>query len=160
MQRLRTEIRDRFRQLLAALTFLHERCIFHRNITPSNVFIDLVTNTVKLSDFSTCRVIDVPLRPYSPEDPKLRSQSSREARRLWYRAPELLLRQRIYSPQVDSWSVGTLLGEAARGEALFPSESEVDHLFRVFRLCGTPTKDHWPQAVSLPDFSPRFPVYS
>ena len=29
------------------------------------------------------------------------------------------------------WAVGCLLVEAAVGEALFPSESEIEHLFKV-----------------------------
>jgi len=157
--RLRAEIRERIGQLLQAVAFLHGRGIFHRNITPPNVLIALPAGTVKLCDFACGRVLDSPLRPYSPEDPKLRPQSSREARRLWYRAPELLLRQPAYGPAVDIWGVGVLMAEAARGEALFPSESEIDHLFRIFRFAGTPGRDHWPQAVAYPTFSPRFPVY-
>ena len=42
------------------------------------------------------KFITVPLVAYTPEDPKDRERSGREARRLWYRAPELLLRKSIY----------------------------------------------------------------
>jgi hypothetical protein len=34
---------------------------------------------------------------YTPEDPKERDRSGREARRLWYRAPELLFRKASYT---------------------------------------------------------------
>jgi len=56
---------------------------------------------------------------YTPEDPKERERSGREARRLWYRAPELLLRKREYSLEVDMWSVGCLLAELALAMPLF-----------------------------------------
>jgi serine/threonine protein kinase len=56
---------------------------------------------------------------YTPEDPKERERSGREARRLWYRAPELLLRKREYSLEVDMWSVGCVLAELALAMPLF-----------------------------------------
>ena len=30
---------------------------------------------------------------------------------LWYRAPELLLGQRLYSTAVDAWSIGCIMAE-------------------------------------------------
>ena len=63
---------------------------------------------------------------YTPEDPKERERSSREARRLWYRAPELLFRKEIYSTEVDMWSIGCLLGEISIAEPLFPGDSEIE----------------------------------
>jgi len=80
-------------------------------------------------------------------------------RRLWYRAPELILRDEIYGPKVDMWSVGCLLVEAASGRAPFQSDSEIDHLFRVFRTIGTPTLSTWPEVVATKNFSPKFPIY-
>jgi len=155
----RVEIITKFRQLLNGLTFVHHQGLIHRNLKPDNIFIDL-GGVVKIGDFTTTRMLDVPLQAYTPEDPKERDRSGREMRRLWYRAPELILRDDIYGPAVDSWSVGCLLAEAATGNALFHSDSEIDHLFRTFRLVGTPTKDSWPEVVALKNFSPKFPVYS
>lgn len=152
------EIKGNFRQLLAALSHAHGRGVMHRNLKPDNVFID-DQGTVKLGDFSTSRMIDLPLRPYTPEDPKERQRSGREARRLWYRAPELILRAKVYGPEVDMWSVGCLLAEAATGRPAFQSDDEIDHLFRIFRLVGTPTASSWPEAMTMSNFSPRFPMY-
>jgi len=42
------------------------------------------------------KFVSVPLVTFTPEDPKDRERSGREARRLWYRAPELLFRKYIY----------------------------------------------------------------
>jgi len=152
------DIRVKFRQLLTGLSHVHHQGVMHRNLKPDNIFLD-AQGTVKLGDFTTTRMLDLPFQAYTPEDPKERDRSGREMRRLWYRAPELILRDDIYGPKVDAWSVGCLLAEAATGKALFQSDSEVDHLFRVFRMMGTPTAATWPEAVCMKNFSPKFPVY-
>jgi hypothetical protein len=53
-----------------------------------------------------------------------------------------------------------LIAEAAAGKPLFPSDSEIDHIFRVFRVAGTPTLKDWPEVVTMKNFSPNFPIYS
>lgn len=83
-------------------------------------------DVIKLSDFSLSRIATVPHFSYTPEDPKERERSGREARRLWYRAPELLFRKKFYSFEVDIWSAGCLLAEMALGEPLFNGESEIE----------------------------------
>mmetsp|Transcript_24083 Transcript_24083/g.74860 ORF Transcript_24083/g.74860 Transcript_24083/m.74860 type:complete len:928 (+) Transcript_24083:55-2838(+) len=154
-----SDIRGKFRQLLTGLSYVHHQGVMHRNLKPDNIFLDL-QDTVKLGDFTTTRMLDIPFQAYTPEDPKERDRSGREMRRLWYRAPELILRDDIYGPKVDTWSVGCLLAEAATGRALFQSDSEIDHLFRVFRLVGTPTASSWPEVITMKNFSPKFPIYS
>lgn len=153
------EIRGHFRQLVCGLSYVHHNGIMHRNLKPDNVFID-AHGTVKLGDFTTTRMLDIPFQAYTPEDPKERDRSGREMRRLWYRAPELILRDEIYGPKVDTWSVGCLIAEAATGKALFQSDSEIDHLFRIFRLIGTPTVATWPDMATMRHFSPKFPLYT
>jgi serine/threonine protein kinase len=153
------DIQVKFRQLLTGLSYVHHRGVMHRNLKPDNIFLD-EQSVVKIGDFTTTRMLDIPFQPYTPEDPKERDRSGREMRRLWYRAPELILRDDIYGPKVDTWSVGCLLAEAASGKALFPSDSEVDHLFRVFRVVGTPSMAAWPEVLTMKNFSPKFPSYS
>jgi len=153
------DIRVKFRQVLTGLSHLHHQGIMHRNLKPDNLFLDL-NGTVKLGDFTTTRMLDIPFQAYTPEDPKERDRSGREMKRLWYRAPELVLRDEIYGPKVDAWSVGCLLAEAASGRPLFQSDSEIDHLFRVFRTLGTPTPASWPEVVGMKNFSPKFPIYA
>jgi len=68
----------------------------HRNLKPENILIDGSQN-VTLSDFSMSRLVDALNTEFTPEDPKERDRSGREARRLWYRAPELLMRRTMYS---------------------------------------------------------------
>jgi serine/threonine protein kinase len=153
-------IRSAFRQLCEGLAYMHHQGIFHRNLKADNVFIDKVANgTVKIADFATSRAWEYPLQAYTPEDPKERDRSGREARRLWYSAPERILRLKRYGPEVDMWAVGCLLVEAAVGDALFPSESEIEHLFKVFRFVGTPDPMAWPDILLSKCWTARFPVY-
>ncbi len=113
----------------------------HRNLKSDNVLVSS-NEEVKLSDFSLSRIVLVPHVAYTPEDPKERERSGREARRLWYRPPELLYRKNMYSFEVDIWAIGCLLGEIALGgDALFNGESEIEQLFKIYRFTGTPDSD-------------------
>ena len=80
---------------------------------------------------------------------------------LWYRAPEVLLGSRHYSTAIDMWSVGCIFAEMVlRGAPLFPGDSEIDQIFKIFRLLGTPNEESWPGVSQLPDYKPSFPQWS
>jgi serine/threonine protein kinase len=79
---------------------------------------------------------------------------------LWYRAPEVLLGSRHYAPPVDVWAVGTIFVEMVNKRPLFPGDSEIDELYRIFRGLGTPTDDVWPGVSSLPDYAMTFPKWA
>jgi len=96
---------------------------------------------VKLCDFSLSRLEGKPAYTYTPEDPKERERSGREARRLWYRAPEMLLRKSRYSTEIDCWSIGCIFAELAIGTPLFDGDSEIEHLFKIYALTGAPSKE-------------------
>jgi serine/threonine protein kinase len=155
----RCGIQQKFREVCNGLSYLHNNGLMHRNLKPDNIFLTEM-GVVKIGDFTTSRMLDIPFQAYTPEDPKERDRSGREMRRLWYRAPELILRQEIYGPKGDLWSVGCLIAEAAAGKPLFPSDSEIDHLFRVFRVAGSPTLESWPEVITMKNFSPQLPIYS
>ena len=53
---------------------------------------------------------------------------------LWYRAPEVLLGCQRYACPVDIWSVGCIFAEMVTKKPLFHGDSEIDQLFRIFRL--------------------------
>lgn len=78
---------------------------------------------------------------------------------LWYRAPEILLGGKQYSVPVDIWSVGTIIPEMVTGQPLFPGDSEIDELFRIFRVRGTPNDHMWPGVSRLPNYKPEFPQW-
>jgi cyclin-dependent kinase 2 len=78
---------------------------------------------------------------------------------LWYRAPEILLGGKQYSVPVDIWSVGTIIPEMVTGQPLFPGDSEIDELFKIFRLLGTPNEGLWEGVSQLPDYKAEFPKW-
>jgi len=78
---------------------------------------------------------------------------------LWYRSPEILLGGRQYSTGVDMWSVGCIFAEMCTRKPLFPGDSEIDEIFKIFRILGTPNEQDWPGVTSFPDFKPSFPKW-
>ena len=74
----------------------------------------------------------------------------------WYRAPEILLGSQKYSCPIDIWSLGTIFAEMINKKPLFQGDSEIDQLFRIFRVLTTPTEETWPGVTSLPDFKVSF----
>lgn len=132
-------------QLLRGTAFCHSHGVLHRDLKPQNLLVDR-RGTLKLADFGLARAFTVPIRQYT-----------HEVVTLWYRAPEILLGARQYAPPVDVWSIGAIFAEMANRRALWPGDSEIDELFRIFRTLGTPDERIWPGVSSLPDFKPTFP---
>ena len=71
----------------------------------------------------------------------------------------LLLGATTYSTAVDMWSVGCIFAEMATRKPLFPGDSEIDEIFKIFRILGTPTEADWPGVTSFPDFKSSFPKW-
>lgn len=57
-----------------------------------------------------------------------------------YRAPEILLRSTNYNSPIDIWAVGTIMAELYTLRPLFPGSSEIDQIFKICSVLGTPTK--------------------
>ncbi|OMJ09277.1 Cyclin-dependent kinase A-1 [Smittium culicis] len=66
---------------------------------------------------------------------------------------------RHYSIGMDMWSIGCIFAEMASKRPLFPGDSEIDEIFQIFRILGTPTEETWPSVTSLPDYKPSFPKW-
>jgi len=64
-----------------------------------------------------------------------------------YRAPELLFASRNYDYAVDMWSLAVVMFELLTLQTLFPGTNDIDQMFRVFQVMGSPIPDKWP--VSL-----------
>ncbi|KAI0133826.1 cell division control protein 2 [Xylariales sp. AK1849] len=134
-------------QLCEGIRYCHSHRVLHRDLKPQNLLIDREGN-LKLADFGLARAFGVPLRTYT-----------HEVVTLWYRAPEILLGGRQYSTGVDMWSVGCIFAEMCTKKPLFPGDSEIDQIFKTFRLLGTPTEEVWPGVTSYPDFKSSFPKW-
>jgi len=140
-------VRSYLRQLLEGVSYCHRHRVLHRDLKPQNLLIN-AAGQIKLADFGLARAFGVPVRTYT-----------HEVVTLWYRAPEILLGSKFYSTSVDNWSLGCIFAEMLTRRPLFPGDSEIDELFRIFRSLGTPTEVEWPGVTSLPDYKPMFPKW-
>ncbi|KAL0233455.1 hypothetical protein PCE1_001970 [Barthelona sp. PCE] len=140
-------IKSYVRQMLEGLKYCHSRRVIHRDLKPQNILVNR-EGQLCLADFGLARAFSLPIRQYT-----------HEVVTLWYRAPEILLGTAHYSLAVDLWSVGAIFAELVNKSPLFPGDSEIDELFKIFKVCGTPTEDTWPKVTELPDFNSMFPVF-
>ncbi|EDO43671.1 predicted protein [Nematostella vectensis] len=144
----KTLVKSYLYQITNAIYFCHARRILHRDLKPQNLLIDS-KGLIKLADFGLGRAFGIPVRAYT-----------HEVVTLWYRAPEVLLGGQRYSCPIDVWSIGTIFAEMVTKRPLFHGDSEIDQLFRIFRILGTPTEETWKGVTSLPDYKPTFPKWA
>lgn len=131
-------------QILSGLDHIHAHNFFHRDIKPENILVSSTSSgdssafsrftppatpstfSVKIADFGLARETHstVPYTTYV---------STR-----WYRAPEVLLRAGEYSAPVDMWAVGAMAVEIATLKPLFPGRNEVDQVWRICEIMGSP----------------------
>lgn len=92
---------------------------------------------MKIADFGLAREIDS--RP-----PFTDYVSTR-----WYRAPEILLRSTTYSTPIDIFAVGTIMAEMYTMRPLFPGSSEIDQIYKICTVLGTPSRSEWKKGYEL-----------
>jgi serine/threonine protein kinase len=136
-------------QLLRGVLHCHAHGVLHRDLKPANLLVN-ATGKLKIADLGLARAVSLPIRPLT-----------HEVVTLWYRAPEVLLAGHggHYGPPLDIWSAGAILFEMVTSRPLFPGDSEIDQIFRIFRALGTPTEEAWPGVSALQDFSSSFPQF-
>lgn len=135
---------------------MHRHGFFHRDLKPENLLCS-GPDLVKIADFGLAR--EIRSRP-----PYTDYVSTR-----WYRAPEVcivpsipltnafemvqftlfhvhlfinqvLLHSTRYGSSIDLWAMGCILAELYTFRPLFPGSSEVDQLFKICSVLGTPDK--------------------
>lgn len=134
-------------QLFKAISYCHARNILHRDLKLQNLLVNK-DGTIKLADFGLARRMALPLRVYT-----------KEVVTLWYRAPELLLGSEIYGPSIDIWSLGSIFYEMLTKKVLFPGDSEIGQLFKIFHILGTPDESQWAGLSKLPHYKTSFPSW-
>ncbi|TPP67082.1 Serine/threonine-protein kinase ICK [Fasciola gigantica] len=137
-------IRNIMWQVLDGLSFMHRQVFkiirstgfFHRDMKPENLLCN-GPDTVKLADFGLAREI-------RSQPPYTDYVSTR-----WYRAPEVLLRSTSYNSPIDLFAVGCIMAELYTFRPLFPGSSEIDMIFKICSVLGTPNKAEWPEGYQL-----------
>lgn len=134
---------------MSGLEHIHANGFFHRDIKPENILVSSTTGNVSEGGFrrystmmtppTTPTVYNVKIadfglaRETSSKSPYTTYVSTR-----WYRAPEVLLRAGEYSAPVDIWAIGAMAVEVATLKPLFPGGNEVDQVWRVCEVMGSP----------------------
>ena len=134
-------------QILIAINFCHSKRIIHRDLKPQNLLIDK-DGIIKLADFGLARSFGIPIKTLT-----------HEILTLWYRAPEILLGQKEYSTPIDIWSAGLIFYEMAHRRPLFMGDCEIDQIFKIFQMFGTPNEKSWNGVTKLPEFKLTFPQF-
>jgi serine/threonine protein kinase len=130
-----SQIKSVIYQTSAGLAYMHKQGFFHRDMKPENL---LMTNdTVKIADFGLAR--EVRSRP-----PYTEYISTR-----WYRAPEILLKSSAYNSPVDIFALGCIMAELYMLAPLFNGSSEIDQIYKICSILGTPTHKNWSEGYQL-----------
>jgi serine/threonine protein kinase len=148
-----TAVRYIARSMLEGIFAAHAAGIMHRDVKPSNVLLS-TTGRVALGDFGIARTFSRKNGGYidGGAGEKISVEYTNQVSSRWYRAPEILFGAHSYGPEIDVWAAGCVLAELLLGKPLLPGTTDIEQLAMVMALRGTPTKDSWPEAVSLPDY--------
>ncbi|KAG8446762.1 hypothetical protein GDO86_014286 [Hymenochirus boettgeri] len=139
-------IKSFMKQLMEGLDYCHKKNFLHRDIKCSNILLNN-SGQIKLADFGLARL-------YSSEESR---PYTNKVITLWYRPPELLLGEERYTPAIDVWSCGCILGELFTKKPIFQANQELAQLELISRLCGSPCPAVWPDVIKLPYFNTMKP---
>ncbi|EGW33165.1 uncharacterized protein SPAPADRAFT_60474, partial [Spathaspora passalidarum NRRL Y-27907] len=143
--------------ILNGVTFLHKNWIFHRDLKPANIMVTS-QGVVKIGDLGLARKFNNPLQSLYTGDKVVVT--------IWYRAPELLLGTRHYTPAVDLWAVGCILAELLSLRPIFKGEEvridmnnkksvpfQKNQFQKIIDILGMPNTKTWPSLNKYPEFA-------
>jgi len=120
------------KQLLSGCHYMHKNKVIHRDLKASNLLVNRM-GELKIADWGLAR-------SWNSEMKRLTNRVIT----LWYRPPELLLGATEYTPKIDMWSVGCIIAEMFRRSGFLRGQTEASQLDLIFRTCGHPTEEEWP----------------
>ncbi|EKD12434.1 uncharacterized protein L3040_001046 [Drepanopeziza brunnea f. sp. 'multigermtubi'] len=142
-------------QLLNGCQYLHANWVLHRDLKPANI---MVTSggEVKIGDLGLARLFNKPLHSLFSGDKVVVT--------IWYRAPELLLGSRHYTPAIDMWAIGCIFAELLSLRPIFKGEEakmdskktvpfQRNQMQKIVEIMGIPTKEKWPHLVNMPEYN-------
>ncbi|VDL63810.1 unnamed protein product [Hymenolepis diminuta] len=114
------DARIKFRQIVSAVQYCHQKNIVHRDLKAENLLLDADFN-IKLADFGFSNTFraDKKLDTFCGSPP--------------YAAPELFLGKKYIGPEVDVWSLGVILYTIVAGYLPFDAQNLRDLRERVLR---------------------------
>ncbi|EGS19704.1 uncharacterized protein CTHT_0041860 [Thermochaetoides thermophila DSM 1495] len=142
-------------QLLNGCQYLHSNWVLHRDLKPANIMVTSA-GEVKIGDLGLARLSYKPLHSLYSGDKVVVT--------IWYRAPELLLGSRHYTPAIDMWAVGCIFAELLSLRPIFKGEEakmdskktvpfQRNQMQKIVDIMGLPTKERWPLLTSTPEYS-------
>ena len=133
------QVKSIINQVLQGLCHIHSCGFVHRDIKPENIL--LKGKICKLADFGMSREIRHNINNVEPLTEYVSTR--------WYREPVLLLRSQQYGSPIDIFATGCMLAELITLNPLFPGKSELDQLYRIFSVLGSPHHGGWTEGVEL-----------
>nr|XP_058132812.1 serine/threonine-protein kinase MARK2-like [Dasypus novemcinctus] len=115
------EARAKFRQVLSAVQYCHQKCISHRDLKADNLLLDAAGN-VKVTDFGLSNTFDI--------SQQLETLCGTPC----YTAPEIFKGHTYLGPAVDVWSLGVILYNMVSGK--FPFFAQNSKLLQERVLSG------------------------
>ncbi|CCD25125.1 cyclin-dependent serine/threonine protein kinase SSN3 NDAI_0E03080 [Naumovozyma dairenensis CBS 421] len=147
-------IRSIMWQILDGVSYLHQNWVLHRDLKPANIMVT-VDGCVKIGDLGLARKFFNMVQTLYTGDKVVVT--------IWYRAPELLLGARHYTPAIDLWAVGCIFAELIGLQPIFKGEEakmdskksvpfQANQIQRILEVLGSPTLKTWPNINKYPEY--------